>query len=189
MCFRPAVRQQNPILQRGYTLVELSLVVLILGIMAATVIPNFISPDPGRLHLAAQEYADAMRFARSEAMRLRVPFGFSQDSASKRIRVFRAATNAEPWTETYNVYHPLNKKIYDIRIDQHPFAGADTAIALSQYRGTCNKVDSVYFDADGVPRCLDPQTVLLERYDITLEAGDQQRVVSLEPIPGQVTIQ
>lgn len=180
--------EARPLRQRGYSLVEVSLVVLIIGILAATVIPNLMSPDPGRLDLAAQEYADAIRFARSEAMRLHAPRGFRQSSSNKRIRVFRPDTSTTPWTEIYDIYHPLSKKLYDINLGQHPFAGADSIDTLRQYRGACNRINSVYFDADGIPRCLDPQTVLLDRYDVTLTAGSHQRMVSLESITGQVTV-
>ena len=175
--------------QFGYTLVELSLAVLILGIMAATIIPAFFSPDPARLNLAAQEFADAMRFARSEAMRLREPVGFSHSASDKRIRLFRADTGALPWVEIYDVYHPVSKKPYDISIDDHAFAAADAITVVRQYRGSCNRIDSVYFDVNGVPRCLDPQTVPLDQYDVTMKIGDQQRLVSLRPLTGQVIVE
>jgi prepilin-type N-terminal cleavage/methylation domain-containing protein len=173
----------------GYTLVELSLVVLILGIMAAAVVPYLISSDSGKLQVAAQEIADAMRFARSEAMRLRQPHGFRQKTSDRSIRVFRPDTGSVPWIEVYDIYHPVSKKLYDIRLDGRFFAAADSISAVREYRGTCNRVASVYFDANGIPRCLEPQTVLLDRFEVTLKIGDHQRVVSLQPITGRVAIQ
>ena len=96
------------------------MVELMLGIMGAVVIPSFSSPDPERLDIAAQEIAAAMRFARSEAMRLGEPRGFTQNSSDKRIRVFRPDTGTLPWTLVYDVYHPVTKQIYDITLDTHP---------------------------------------------------------------------
>ena len=157
--------------------------------MAAAVVLPLMSADSGKLQLAAREIADAMRFARSEAMRLREPRGFRQRTGDRSIRVFRPDTGSVPWTEVYDIYHPLSKKIYDIRLDGRFFAAADSVTAVREYRGTCNRVASVYFDANGIPRCLIPQTVLLDRYEVTLKIGDHQRVVSLAPITGQVMIQ
>ena len=175
--------------QCGYSLLELTLVVLILGIMAAAVIPSFFSSNPQKLDLAAQEFAEAMRFARSEAMRTGNPTGFRQQSSQKRIRVFNLEVNTAPWTLIYDVYHPVSKKIYDIQLDTHPFAQADSVAHNRVYRGTCNKPGNVYFDASGIPRCSDPETVLLDQFDVTFTLGSHTRVLSLVSITGQVTIQ
>ncbi len=157
--------------------------------MAAAVVPSLISSDSGKLHVAAEEIADAMRFARSEAMRLRQPIGFRQRTGNRSIRVFTPDTGSVPWIEIYDIYHPVSKKIYDIRLDGRFFAAADSITAVREYRGTCDRKASVYFDANGIPRCLKPQTVLLDRFEVTLKVGDHQRVVSLAPITGRVTIQ
>jgi hypothetical protein len=163
--------------------------VLILGIIAAAVIPHFSSTDYSRLDLAAREYADAIRFARSESMRLGEPRGFNQNSAQKRIRVFRADTDATPWAPVYDIYHPVSKKLYDIRLDTHPFAKADSVSVTPAFRGGCNQIDTIYFDVNGIPRCIDPQTVLLDSFDLTLTLDGESRVVSLQSITGQVILQ
>ncbi len=157
--------------------------------MASAVVPFFMSADSGKLQVAAQEVADAMRFARSEAMRLRQPHGFTQWTSDRSIRVFRPDTGSVPWTPIYDIYHPLSKNISDIRLDGQLFVAVDSITAVTEYRGTCNTNAMVHFDANGIPRCLDPQTVLLDRYEVTLKIGDHQQVVSLAPITGQVTIQ
>ncbi len=187
MCWRIVFSKEQR--NRGYTLVELSLVVVILAIMAAAVIPSLMSADSGKLHVAAQEIADAIRFARSEAMRQRQPRGFTVIFTSKQVRVFRPNTGAVPWTPVYDIYHPVSKKLYDIELDEQLFAAADSVSGVEEYQSACNEEAYVYFDANGVPRCLDPHAVPLKRYEVTLVAGSQQRVVSLEPITGQVTIQ
>lgn len=176
-------------LPAGYSLLELTIIVLIFGIMAAVVIPNFSSSDPSKLDLAAQELADAMRFARSESIRLGEPRGFQQQTAEKRIRLFRADTATTPWTLVYDVYHPVSRKLYDVELDDHPFARVDGIAANRVYRGACNSAESVYFDAGGVPRCANPETVLLDRFDVTLTLGSHSRIVSLNSVTGQVSVQ
>jgi type II secretion system protein H len=173
----------------GMTLVELLLVIAILGVAATVAIPNLSSSDPQRLDLAAEEFANAMRFARSEAMRTGEPRGFRQQSSAKWIRVFRPDTSTSPWTLNYDVYHPVNKQLYDINLNTHPFATADSLSPNSVYRGTCNKPGEIYFDSSGIPRCADPETVLLQRLTMTLALGPHTRTVTLHGITGRVTVQ
>jgi type II secretion system protein H len=173
----------------GVTLVELLVVITLLGVIAAVAIPNFSSSKPQTLDLAADEIANAMRFARSEAIRTGEPRGFRQRSGTKRIRVFRPDTGTSPWALYYDVYHPLSKQLYDIKLDNHPFAAADSVSHNRVYRGNCNKPRNVYFNSHGTPWCADPETVPLEQFDVTLTLGDHTRVVTLHGITGRVTVQ
>jgi type II secretion system protein H len=173
----------------GMTLVELLLVIAILGVAATVAIPNLSSSDPQRLDLAAEEFANAMRFARSEAMRTGEPRGFRQQSSAKWIRVFRPDTSTSPWTLNYDVYHPVSKKLYDIDLNTHPFAAADSLSLNRVYRGTCNKPGEIYFDSSGIPRCAAPETVLLKQLNVTLTLGPHTRTVTLHGITGRVTVQ
>ena len=173
----------------GVTLVELLVVIAIIGVVAVVATPFLSSADPYRLDLAAEEFAEAMRFARSEAMRTGEPHGFRQASANKRIRVFRPDTSASPWTLNYDVYHPVSKQLYDLKLDEHPFAAADNVSRNRVYLDTCDKPRDVYFDSAGIPWCTDPETVLLRQYDVTLTLGPHARIVTLHGITGRVTVQ
>lgn len=175
--------------QCGYSLLELTLVVLILGIMAAALVPSFFPANPEKLDLAAEIQAEAMRFARAEAMRRGVPMGFRQQNAQKRIRVYSLDTGTAPWTVVYDVYHPVSKKLWDVRLDDHPFAAADSVSAVKNFRGACNSAANVYFDKAGIARCADPETVPVESYVVTLTLGGETRTVSLDGFSGKVTVQ
>ena len=175
--------------EHGFSLLELLIVVTILGIAASVAIPDISTTNTTKLDLAAEEHAQAMRFARSEAIRTGQPHGFKQVSSKKRIRVFRADTSTSPWAKVYDVYHPISKKLYDIYLDQQAFAEADSLNRNVAYRGTCNTPRIIYFDNSGIPRCADPEIVLLERFTLTLTLGKHTRVVSLSSITGRVTVQ
>jgi len=69
--------------QRGFSLYELLFVVVIIGLLATVMTPSKSPAESVRLALAASEIADAMRYARSEALRLGVARGVGR-SPSKR---------------------------------------------------------------------------------------------------------
>jgi len=173
---------------RGVTLVELLVVVAIIGVVAVAATPFLSSANPQKLDYAASEFASAMRFARSEAMRTGEPYGFREQTSAMWIRVFRADTGTSPWDLVYDVYHPVSRQLYDIRLYDHPLAAADSLSHNSVYRGTCDKPGDVYFDGNGTPWCANPETVLLEQFVTTLSLGGHTRVVTLDGISGRVTV-
>lgn len=176
--------------QAGFSLLELTLVVLILGIMALALIPDSSPTNEQKLDLAAQIQADAMRFARSEAIRRGEPIGFRQQNNQKRIRVNRLDTATDPWTRIHDIYHPVTKQIYDIQLDHNPMTANVTLSANRNFdNDDCDKPRDVYFDSHGVPRCIDPETVRLIQYQVTLTLGGSSRTVTLEGTSGRVTIQ
>ena len=173
----------------GYTILELLVVVAILGIMALVMIPASSPGNQQKLELAAEIQAEAIRFVRNEAMRRGEPMGFRQQNAQKRMRVYSLDAATAPWTVIYDVYHPVSKKLWDIRLDDHPFAAADTVSTVKDVRGTCNTPSNIYFDRNGIARCADPETVPLESYAIVLTLGNATRTVSLDGFSGKVSIQ
>ena len=175
--------------EHGYALAELLIVVAILGVAASVVIPDISTTNAGKLELAAKEFAQAMRFARSEAIRTAQPRGFSQQSTAKRIRVFRPDTGTSPWTLNYDVYHPVSKHLYDIDLNRHPFALAGSLDRVATFMGNCNASGNIYFDSNGIPRCADPETILVTQFDVTFTLDKLTRVVTLHAITGRVTVQ
>lgn len=173
----------------GYTLVELVIVVTILATIAAIAVPNMSSGIDRKLDLAAEEFAAAMRFARSEAIRTATPYGFRQQSSAKRIRVFRMDTATSPATKIYDVYHPITKQLFDLDLDTQSAAAADNLNRDTVFLGTCNQTGSIFFDRNGTPRCTDPDTVLLEHFQVELFLGNDLRVVSLDGLTGRVSVQ
>ena len=175
--------------QAGFSLLELLAVVIILGIMAVALVPDSAPTNQQKLDIAVQEFAAAMRFARSEAIRLGEPRGFRQQSSPMRIRVFRADTGTVPWTPIYDVRHPLSKQLYGLDLNAHPMDSVDSIAHNRVYRGSCNQAGVVHFDGQGIPRCTDPETVLLEQFELTFTLGNHSRLLRLDGISGQVSLQ
>jgi type II secretory pathway pseudopilin PulG len=175
--------------QRGYTIVDLLAVVVLLGLAASIVTAPPTLGESRKLDLTASEIASAIRFARSEAMRTGNPVGFHHQRVVKRIRVFSIDTDSFPATIEYDVYHPVDKKIYIRKFKEQPFAFDGDISNTKRYHGTCDAGVKVYFDGAGTPWCSDPDNVLLEEFEITLTLGDSSRVVTLSGINGRVSIQ
>lgn len=175
----------------GVTLVELLVVIAIIGVVAVAATPFLSSNNPEKLELAANEFADAIRFARSEAVRTGQLYGIHQQTNKNRIRVFRPVnTTDDPWVLDFDVYHPVTRQLYDIDLDEHPLARASETSATRVYReDDCDFKRWVYFDASGVPRCADPGRALLLQFDLTFTLGSHTRVVKLHPITGRVTVE
>jgi prepilin-type N-terminal cleavage/methylation domain-containing protein len=174
---------------KGFSLLELLLVLMVLGLVAVAAIPGLSSSDNHRFELAAGEIAGAMRFARSEALRSGEPHGFQLQTSDMRIRVISADTNTNPWTPRYDVEHPGVHDFYDIQLADNALAGIQSMARNALFQGNCNNLDLIYFDASGTPWCGDGSGSLLEQYDVTLSFGAQSRVVSLHGITGRVTVQ
>jgi type II secretion system protein H len=184
-----AKKSRMSLFQRGYTLTELIIVVTILGVVAAIAVPATSSNSNKSLDLAASEFAAAMRFARSESLRTGEPHGFRQESGAKRIRVFRLDDDTSPATIIYDVYHPVEKQLYDIQLDAEPHASADSLNRTATFRSSCNQEESIYFDENGAPWCVDPGTALVTRFEVEMMSGVTSLTVRLDPITGRVTVQ
>lgn len=173
---------------RGFSLTELIAVLLILGIVTAAAVPTTSSNDQRKLELAAAEVTDTLRFARSESMRTSILHGVHVEHNANRIRVFRLDQATTPASAIYDVRHPVDKKLYDLRLNEHPFASSvDVAALTGSYRGTCNATDHVVFDAAGAPRCFNPLTTIVDaEVTLGLSLGNFSRNISAHSVTGRV---
>ena len=175
--------------QVGYTLIELIITITTIAVIAAIAVPAFSPVKEKETQQAAEQFAAAIRFARTESMRTGEPHGFRFLTNQYRIRVFTVDSSANPWTWTWDVYHPVTKQLYDYTFPSE-LAGADPPVTHTPaYRGTCDRQGVVYFDANGTPWCLEPETVLLESYRLDFVAGNASVAVRLDGITGRVKVQ
>ncbi|MDJ0793000.1 MAG: prepilin-type N-terminal cleavage/methylation domain-containing protein [Woeseiaceae bacterium] len=174
--------------QGGLTLIELVVVISVIAIIAAIAYPALPNNDSQELDAAAAEFAAAIRFARTESIRTGKPHGFRFLTSQYRIRVFRADTQFSPWTWIWDVYHPIDKQLYDYTFPDE-LAGSATPVTHDfVYRGTCTTQGVIYFDEHGTPWCLEPETILLESYRLDFVTDTAKAAITLDGITGRVTV-
>jgi type II secretion system protein H len=87
--------------KKGFTLIEVMIVVAIIGIMAAIAIPNFLSwLDHYRVKGAARDIATAMHLAKMKAISQGVEYRvlFDLDNETFRLQKGNLASNSTAWT-------------------------------------------------------------------------------------------
>jgi prepilin-type N-terminal cleavage/methylation domain-containing protein len=177
--------------QRAFTLVELLIVVLLFGIFAASLVEPSSEPEVEReLDVAAQAVAQALRHARSEAIRTASERGVEVDRSAERVRVAEVLFGGGAATLGAVVPDPLTKHPYDFVVAELPGAGGvviGDALPF-EYAGT-SKRDLVLFDADGHPfMAVGTSRHVLIGGVIGLESSGRSRSVLLSPV-GRVTVQ
>jgi len=180
--------------QCGYSLLELTLVVLILGIMAAAVVPSFFSGDPGKVDLVAEEIAQALRFAQNESRRTGEHHGATISQVTQTITIKKWDIDTDPVSTELIPYDPVSKQSFVFDADGFSLA---PGVVIS------NASDVFLYDAIGRRRSLifdpggNPVWILNAGADVyrlldgtvTLSDGENQRSVVITPITGQVTVQ
>ncbi len=177
----------------GVTLVELLVVVSILGVVALAAIPDFRSADPLRLDLAAQEIAEAIRFARSESLRTGMIHGVQISQDTQRVVVYRADLTTTPVGMVSILYHPVAKQPFDFDVAARPTtAGVSITNAQDPFLYAAGRRKNLLFDAAGVPIWIvnaTATTYVLQDGLVELAYGSGKRVVQIAPITGRVTVQ
>lgn len=96
---------------RGFTLVEMLVTVAILAVVAAVAVPLLSSGDSKRLDVAAEETANLLRFAMSEARRTGGYVLVDGKTTSGKLAIYNsnASGNIPPSSGTSAIVDPLTK--------------------------------------------------------------------------------
>jgi prepilin-type N-terminal cleavage/methylation domain-containing protein len=178
---------QNPNTQYGFSYIEMVIVVVILGVVATVALSSLASTDPVKLDNSANEVANAIKFAQAEATRTKISYGINTDVTNDRIRVYSLPST----TPTYNVYHPIDKKLYDMQMKTDPYVGGvDMLSASFSFAGAATSATNLDFSTEGIPKVTSSGAdYMLTSGTITLGYHGQQRVIVIAPMTGRVSIQ
>jgi len=175
---------------RGFTLVEMLIVVSLLAVLAAVVVPSLSTLDDQRLSVAASEVRNALRLARAEALRRGKPVLVDAESSSGRIKLFVSSCTA--YSSSSTVADPRTKSAFDLDITGGPFSGG--VVVTPRFLASGGTAYSgLVFGSDG--SASDVCQVSGTNSQGTPQAGSQvllslagrQVVVAIDPTTGRVT--
>jgi prepilin-type N-terminal cleavage/methylation domain-containing protein len=162
--------------KQGFTLIELVMIIVILGILALTAVPSATTTSSIRLQAACQKIASDLRYVQEMSMAQQVRFGISFDPATETYFAYRVTIA----TKSIN---PQTRNNFDISFTTlNEFKGIDIS--------STNFSNKVEFDSIGAP--YDGNGVILSSQGvITLQAqaGAYSRTVRIEAKTGKVSVQ
>lgn len=179
---------------RGFTLTELLIAIIILGVTAAVVIPNFNYHNVKKLDVAANEVAYALRFARSEAIRTGSIHGIQISQTNQRVVAYKANMATDPVSMEFILTDPVSKKLLDFDFDNKSSTlGTKISNSLDpfDYAGL-GRVNNLLFDGTGTPIWVvssSNTTYLLTDGMVQLDFAGKQRVVTVAPHTARITIE
>ncbi|MHC4221198.1 MAG: prepilin-type N-terminal cleavage/methylation domain-containing protein [Planctomycetota bacterium] len=160
----------------AFTLVEIMVVVIILGIAAAIVVPMAGSASGMQLSSAATKIAADMEYAKSIAISRQQNYSVIFDAANDSYEI-RVTGEADP------IEHPV-KRGFDYAVDFQEESNLDQVGIFSAVFGSTSEI---IFDYLGSPKDGSGNDLSAEGV-ITLKADGSTKTVSVEPVTGFMTI-
>ena len=182
----------NKISPGGFTLAEMLITISILGIVAIVAIPLLSPNEPQRLAVAAEESANLLRFALSEAARSGGYVLVDGKTTAGHLKLYYSNANADlpPAAGTSAVNDPLTKLATDLNVTGGAFSSGVTL--TPQFKAGGNTYQQLL---------IGPGTSQLQVFDgslnkgalqaasgILLNYGTQSVTVSINEVTGRVTL-
>ncbi len=159
---------------KGFTLIELVVIITIVGILAVAVLVSGTAKGPVRLEAACQRLALDLRYMQEMAMAEQVRFGISFDASDESYFGFRVNTSTKA---------------------QDPHTQGDLEIEFDEMKEfseigivSTNFSDAVEFDSIGAPYNASAVALMSEGI-VTLTDGTNTRTVRIQPATGKVNMQ
>lgn len=169
-------------MRRGFTLVEMIVVIALLGIAAALVIPQMGSVQGLRVQAAVRTLVSDLTFAQADsiAFQQRRALVFDVPNNTYRIVAIPGST-VDPDTNTlYSPSGPGGRYVVDLNTEQ--FAGA--RITATDFE----IADTLIFDDMGGPAAAPTGDAPGRGGSVTIVGSEQAFRIVIEPFTGRVTV-
>ena len=177
---------------RGFTLAEMLIVVALLAILAKVMVPTLAGHDDHRLDVAASEVREALRFARTEAMRRGKKALVDAESAPGRVKVlWLSNSGCSDFAGATAATDPRTKAAFDVDVSGGPFS---SGVAVTpRFMASGIAWGGLVFDANGKAADVCQVTGMNSQGSpeagsgIVLSRGDRQVTVAIDAATGRVT--
>lgn len=181
---------------RGFTLAELLIVVVILGIVAAAAVPMFSSfLAAQKLEVAAEEVANLLRLAESEARRTGGYVLVDGASNPGRLALYVSNSNgdAPPTAGTAAIVDPLTRRAASLDVTGSSFSGG-VVLAAGFIGNTDNQPWPCLLIGPGLSQLQSAKKVsdlkgpLVAGSGVVLTLGSRSLTVAINEVTGLVTL-
>jgi len=161
---------------RGFTLVELVIVITILGLLVVVAVPNRSATDEVSLRAASRRLASDLRYAQGQSIARRIRHGVRFEIAEKRYEVVTTG-RGEPIEDPGARGHALVVSF------KEPSAAHGVTLVSASFDGS----PEVSFDYFGVPSNLAGREIRRTGL-VVLACGGMTSTVEIAPGTGKVTV-
>lgn len=184
----------NKIAQSGFSLLEMMIVVTILGIVATVTLPLLGSNDPQKLNVAAEETANTLRFALSEAKRTGGYVLVDGISTANQLNLYYSdnTANVPPTAGISAIINPLTKRSMNLNVGTSTFSRGVTL--TPQFVATDGKpflsllIGPGLSQLQSVDKIGEVKSILSSGSGVLLVLGSQSVLVSINEKTGLVTL-
>lgn len=170
--------------RKGFTLIELVMVLVIIAILAAVSMPNLTNLSIVRLGQAGRKIKSDIRFAQSYSLTSRQRTRVAFDTGANNYTLYREQSPGS-WVVITNT---LTRQDFTAALGSGDFSGTSISAV--------NFVSSGYnllFDAEGAPYGYNPSggaaTKMTNSGSVTVSGGASTQVISVNAQTGTVSVQ